>query len=110
VSHPHPLLVASAWLDGWYVLEGGGNRASVEGTATEWREVADALRSGKGGAHFKRLAAHKSGDTWAFWSPRNATSESDRALVAVKHGPALADHIDKVLAAYEAGASVEEGK
>jgi hypothetical protein len=88
------------WMGDWFTLDGGGNRSSVEGPAAEWREVAAALRAGKGDVHHKRMCAHLQDGEWLFWSPRNAVSDRDRARLAVKHGPALADHIEKVLAVY----------
>ena len=100
--NPTLTLVRSAWLDDWFVLEGGGNWASVEGTSQEWREIAECLRSGRGpGVRFKRCSVSKEpGDYWDFHSPRNATGLGDHLRIALKHGPVMADHIDGVLAAY----------
>lgn len=86
--------------DDWFVLHGGANWASIEGTAEEWREVADALEAGKGDVRHKRLAATLRNGEWGFYSPRNAAGERDHVRLAPKHGPALAAHIRTVLAAY----------
>lgn len=99
--NPPLVLRRSEWLDNWYVLDGGGNWASVEGSSAEWREIAECLRSGRvHGVRHKRAAVAREAGYWDFWSPRNATGFGDHLRIAIKHGEAMADHIDSVLAAY----------
>lgn len=101
-------LVHCEWLDDWFVLSGGSNRASVEGPAAEWLEVAEALEAGKGDVHHKRLCAYLRRGEWRFWSPRNATA-NDYAALPEKHGRALGMHIRAVVNAYVyAGPTKEE--
>lgn len=75
-------------LDDWYVLRGGGNWASVEGEACQWRAIAKGLREGKP-VRFKRCAIDREG---GLYSPRNA--HSDRDIVRVPEPNVLADQID----------------
>lgn len=91
-------LVASSLSD-WFVLEGGGNWASVEGPAAEWLEIAKGLED-RADVRFKRCCAHLRHSLWDFSSPRNSTGPADSIVLPVDEGKILADHIRKVIAAY----------
>lgn len=63
--------------EGFYVLRGGTNWASVEGHASEWLAIADAIRR-RVYLGFRRCAVSPTADGGArFWSPRNAASPHD---------------------------------
>lgn len=87
----------------WYVLLDANYRhlsdASVEGTAEEWRAVADALTTGES-VSFKRLSAKKDGNDYLFCSPRNTQGRSAR-LCGHEQAAKLAEAIYRVLDATE---------
>lgn len=82
----------------WYVLEGGANWASIEGDASEWIAVANALRH-RDSVRFKRLACTKTDKGWDLYAPRNACGSRDTVHLPEKDGAALADDIARCLAA-----------
>lgn len=81
---------------GWYVLDGGGTWASVEGFASQWREIAVGLRERKA-VGFRRAALWWSDGFGHMQSPRNACSESDTILIREGDADELASHIEGVL-------------
>lgn len=92
-------LTKSEWIDDWYVLEGGCNWASVEGTAEEWHELARAMKK-KANKSFKRCAVALQPDgSFVFWSPRNSTGEEDSVRCPAEDARALEEHIIAVLGA-----------
>ena len=82
--------------EGFYVLRGGSNWASVEGHASEWAEIATAIKAGRP-AQFRRCAVAPDRGGFAFWSPRNACSPSDTVWVDAADAKALAARIVAVL-------------
>ncbi len=89
-------LTHCAMLGDWWVLEGGPIGASIEGTAAEWREIADGLDAGKSVSHRRCCASFgfKDGQV-CFWSPRN--SVDDFTAVPKDKAAELAKHIRMVL-------------
>lgn len=96
------LKLTAGFLDDWFVLDGGGNWASVEGNSAEWGEVAGVLEASESGIQHKRLACWKieDGRSWEFYSPRNRSGVADHIVMPAGDALALAAHIRKVLAAY----------
>ncbi len=90
------------WLDqgpfeDWFVLRGGKNWASLEGTAADWRGIAKALVERRNYSE-KRIAVRFKDDVATLYSPRNAVGENDS--VVVDDCPALAQHIEDELRNY----------
>lgn len=82
--------------EGFYVLRGGRNWASVEGHASEWAEIAAAIGAGKR-CSFKRCAVAPDRGGFAFHSPRNACSDADTVWMDAAEAKALAARIAAVL-------------
>lgn len=84
---------------GFYVLRGGDNWASVEGHASEWLAIASFLLGKTAGKtiYFKRCASVKREKVFEFWSPRNASSDRDYVSILTEEAKELADQIIKVL-------------
>lgn len=81
----------------WYSLQGGGQWASVEGTAEEWREIARAMK-GRHHESFRRCAvACRVDGTVHLWSPRNATGDSDVVKLTEAEARTLEDQIVALL-------------
>ena len=82
---------------GWYAIRGGGQWASIEGTAVQWREMAIGLRN-KTDVNHRRCALYWRDDIGSMLSPRNAVGDDDRVLVWFgKESAELADQIEKLL-------------
>jgi hypothetical protein len=86
-----------AW-EGFYVMRGGTNWASVEGHADEWAALATWLKNpDTRGCGFKRCAVYQKGPNIAFYSPRNATGENDHVLMTAQEAKEFASEIVQVL-------------
>lgn len=65
----------SEWLDDWYVVDGCS--AMPEGTAEEWQQVIEALKSGKDHRVATRIAVRTLVWGVEFYSPRNSCDRED---------------------------------
>ena len=84
--------------EGFYALRGGTNWASIEGHASEWLEVAKALRD-RGRAHFARVAVGewRPGMGSTLWSPRNACGPNDHVELTHDESLRLSENIVRML-------------
>lgn len=82
--------------EGFYVLHGGINWASVEGHASEWYEIAMGILDGKSVA-FRRCASYPESGEWKFSSPRNACFESDIVVMNDSEARKFSSYIIEVL-------------
>ena len=92
------LTLRAAWAN-WYVLDGGSNWASVEGTIEEWQAISKGLREGTP-VHHRRCAMWFSEDGKSIFlnSPRNASGERDRIEIKREDATYLALLIEDGLA------------
>lgn len=94
----------------WWSLRGGGNWASVEGTADEWREVARLLFAGKLATFYgssSRCAVRVDETGAVLWSPRNKSGDRDDVVVPSRDMARLAAEILSALPERGCGALVK---
>lgn len=82
--------------DGFYTLEGGTNSTSIEGFASEWLSIANAIDKGES-ASFSRCCAVKRGHYYELWSPRNSYGREDLASLFEIEYEEFTDGIKRVL-------------
>lgn len=78
----------------WYVIQGGGNGASVEGDADEWLDIARGLEMAEARSH-TRCGLRWTDSGAELYSPRNSCGDRDHAKV--KAPGSFAKHIREVV-------------
>ena len=86
--------------EGWFSVDPGPGTGIPEGTPHEWRLIAEGLRVGAL-TTFRRIGIHRRGRQVWLYSPRNSTDPEKGAEVFDPE--AMANHIERVLTAYEMG-------
>jgi hypothetical protein len=72
-------LKKSEYIRDWYLIEGTGNQACIEGTSQEMLEIAEAIEN-RTSISFRRCAVYASKTYAKFESPRNSTEASEVSL------------------------------
>lgn len=94
-------------LDDWFVLAGDEtkDKPCVEGTAMEWREIANAIRTRTGKAHY-RCAFGVAFSHAIFWSPKNSRYCGD-VVVKETELDALANQIEACIDGTEKARAID---
>lgn len=82
--------------EGFYNLKFGSFDTNVEGWASEWLAIADAIRQ-RVRCYFKRCAVRYEDGYFKFLTPRNAYSPDDYTSLSSREADELAENIVTVL-------------